>query len=188
MIPISKTLPCGHRIVPYLYNRKINMEISTWDRTICEAALAMMQMERKSHRLADNYTYEQLHLSKMFLYNFVFYKDTFEPIFCSGSQVVNDNSIRVFSRYFSFNKYKTDGTELLDKVDNFDELKYSLEYLNHKLIFWSRDKSPKFFHRLKDGRPDVFSKWEVYSDKLEIIYPNNNQYVFYTGDINEILC
>ncbi len=188
MIPISKILPCGHRIVPYLYNRKINMKISTWDRTICEAALAMMQMERKSHRLADNYTYKQLHLSKMFLYNFVFYKDTFEPIFCSGSQVVNDNSIRVFSRYFSFNKYKTDGTELLDKVDNFDELKYSLEYLNHKLIFWSRDKSPKFFHRLKDGRPDVFSKWEVYSDKLEIIYPNNNQYVFYTGDINEILC
>jgi hypothetical protein len=101
---------------------------------------------------------------------------------------VNVNSIRVFSRYFSFNKYKTDGTELLDKVDNFDELKYSLEYLNHKLIFWSRDKSPKFFHRLKDGRPDVFSKWEVHPDKLEIIYPNNNQYVFYNGDVNEILC
>mgnify|MGYP006086011841 FL=1 len=187
MIPKSEVLPCGHRIVPYMYNRKINMEISTWDRTICEAALAMMQMERKSHRLADNYTYEQLRLSKMFLYNFVFYKDTFEPICCSGSQVVNDNTIRVFSRYFSFDKYKTDGTELLNKVDNFDELKYSLEYLNHKLIFWSRDKSPKFFERLKDGRPDIFSKWKVHPNKLEIIYPNNNQYVFYTGDVNEIL-
>ena len=166
------------------------MEISTWDRTICEAALAMMQMERKNHRLADNYTYEQLRLSKMFLYNFVFYKDTFEPMFCSGSQI-DGKSIRVFSRYFAFKKYRIDGMNLLKNIDNFDELNYSLQYLNHKLIYWSRDKSPKYFHRVKEGRPDIFSEWQVHPEKINIRYQwmaeDNKQYIFYNGDINEIL-
>ena len=124
----------------------------------------------------------------MFLYNVVFYKDTYEPILVSGAQSVGENSVRVFSRYYAFEKYRTDGTQLLEKVDNFDELRYTLEYCKkHDLVFWSRDKSNKFFKRLKKGRPDIFSNWEVHPDKIEIIYPDNEQYIFYRGNINEIL-
>ena len=78
-----------------------------------------MYKERHSHRLSENYSREKLHLGKMFMYNFVFDGD--EPVFCSGAQDIGDGSIRVFSRYFAFEKYKTDGTNLLEKNDNFEE-------------------------------------------------------------------
>jgi len=182
MIPKSETLPCGYRVVPYIYQRKFNFEISQRDMSMCDAAKGLMDKERIGHRLENNYSRENLHLGKMFLYNFVFYKDTPEPMFCSGAQIDGD-SIRVFSRYFAFKKYRIDGMNMLKNVDNFDELNYSLRYLNHKLIYWSRDKSPKFFHRLKKGRPDIFSEWKVHPNRLQIIYPDNNQYIFYKGNI-----
>jgi hypothetical protein len=134
----------------------------------------------------------------MFIYNFVF--DGTEPVFCSGAQIVNEFGIRVFSRYFAFEKYKTDGTELLDKNDNFEELLWTMEKIRGKVIFWSRDKSPKFFERLKKGRPDIFSDWIIHNEKINIIYPNNKQYIFYLpklppewwnkklyGELNELL-
>ena len=182
MIPKSEVLPCGHRIVPYIYNTKFNFEISQRDMSMCDYAKFLMHEQSIGHRLGNNYSRENLHLGKMFLYNFVFYKNTPEPMFCSGAQIDGD-SIRVFSRYFAFKKYRIDGMNMLKNVDNFDELNYSLRYLNHKLIYWSRDKSPKFFYRLKKGRPDIFSEWEVHPNKLEIIYPDNNQYIFYKGNI-----
>ena len=93
-----------------------------------------------------------------------------------------------------------DGTELLEKVDNFEELQWTLEQIHSKFIFWSRDKSPKFFEKLKEGRPDLFKDWIVHDEKINIIYPNNEQYVFYLpklpqewwkngtyGSINEVL-
>ena len=85
----------------------------------------------------------------MFMYNFVFDGD--EPVFCSGAQDIGNGSIRVFSRYFAFKKYKTDGTNLLEKNDNFEELQYTMKRIHGKIIFWSRDKSPKFFEFLNDN-------------------------------------
>ena len=77
-------------------------------------------------------------------------------------------------------------------VDDFDELKYTLRHLDNKLIYWSRDKSPKFFERLKAGRPDIFSEWQVHPTKINIMrnektVKDNYQNIFFTGDINEIL-
>jgi hypothetical protein len=184
MIPKSETLPCGYRVVPYIYKGKFNFDISQRDMSLCDNALYQMNKERDGDRLDDNYSIINLKLSKMYMYNFVF--DGTEPVLCSGAQTDGD-SIRVFSRYFGFNEYRTDGTKALDKVDDFDELRYTLKHLNHPLIYWSRDKSPNFFHKLKAGRPDVFSEWEVHPEKIEIIYPNNHQYIFYKGDVNEIL-
>ena len=184
MIPKSETLPCGYRVVPYIYKGKFNFEISQRDMSLCDNALYLMGKERGSDRLDENYSGRGMHLGKMYMYNFVF--DGHEPVLCSGAQTDGD-AIRVFSRYFGFNKYRTDGTELLAKIDNFDELKYTLKHINNSLIYWSRDKSPKFFERLKKGRPDIFSEWQVYPKKINIIWPNNEQYIFYKGDINEIL-
>ena len=94
-------------------------------------------------------------------------------------------------KYFEFDQYKTDGKTLLDKVDDWEELKYVFELLGdfkeHKVAYWSRDRSPLFFHKLLKELPDLFEEWEVHPEKLEIIYPNNKQYIFYSGDLNEVL-
>ena len=186
--PEAKILNSGHRVVPYYYKGIVNSMLTFEDWQACDNAILQLQEERDDDRLSDNYCWKGLHLDKMFLYNVVFYKDTYEPILVSGAQSVGENSVRVFSRYYAFEKYRTDGTQLLEKVDNFDELRYTLEYCKkHDLVFWSRDKSNKFFKRLKKGRPDIFSNWEVHPDKIEIIYPDNEQYIFYRGNINEIL-
>jgi hypothetical protein len=187
-VPKAEILPSGHRVVPYYYKGIVNSLLEYDDWNACDNAMLQLQEERDNDRLSENYCWKGLHLDKMFLYNVVFYKDTYEPIFVSGCQSVGENSIRVFSRYYAFEKYRTDGKHLLQKVDDFGELKYSLHHCReHDLIFWSRDKSNKFFKRLKKGRPDIFSGWTVHEDKIEIIYPDNEQYIFYKGNLNEIL-
>ena len=196
--PRSTILPCGYKVIPYIFGRDVNWNISFDDKLLCEKAMLYLEDERINHRLSENYTDKGLHFDKMYLYNFVF--DGTEPVFCSGAQEVNDLGIRVFSRYFSFDKYKTDGTKLLDKNDNFEELEWTLEQLRGKIVFWSRDKSPKFFEKLKEDIP-IFKNWIVHDEKINIIYPDNKQYVFYTpklpaewwkagsyGALNEILC
>ena len=45
MIPKSETLPCGYRVVPYIYQRKFNFEISQRDMSLCDNALNLMQKE-----------------------------------------------------------------------------------------------------------------------------------------------
>lgn len=179
--PRVEILPCGLKVIPYIFKGKLNMELSQRDQTLCQVALIQMEEERHSHRLADNYSRKGLHLDKMFMYNFVF--DGEKPVFCSGVQTVNKSSVRVFSRYFAFDQYKTDGTTQLDKNDDFEELRWAMKYIRGKIIFWSRDKSPKFFQKLKEGRPDVFSGWQVLEKKINIIYADNEQYIFYTSKL-----
>jgi len=143
---------------------------------------AFLQMLESNDRLANNYTMNNLKLDEMYFYNFLF--DNGEPVLASGSEIMSDNVVRVMSRYYSFPDYRTDGTNLLDKVDDFYELKYVLERLNEfKLVIWSRDKSPSFFKRLKAGRPDLFSEWKIYPQKIELRYKDNFQSIFYVGDI-----
>ena len=171
------------KLVSYIYrSHRTNLE-----NELCYDAF--LQMAESQDRLADNYSFNKLNLNKMYHYNILF--DNNNPVLASGSQMLSDNVIRVMSRYYSFPDYRTDGTNLLEKVDNFYELQYVLKRLeDFKLIIWSRDKGSSFFKRLKVGRPDIFSNWKVYPKKIELKYKNNFQYVFYTGDIsylNEVI-
>lgn len=173
------------RVVSYYKDQKPN-NLSDTDLELCRDAILLAQEESTTDRLSDNYSYNRLHLDRMVLFNIVFDND--KPVLMSGSQLINNNTVRVFSRYYHFNNYRTNGTVLLDKVDDFLELKYSLEYLNNfKLIIWTRDKSKGFFTKLKKGRPDVFADWIVHPTKEQIMYPDNHQYVFYTGDIKFLI-
>ena len=45
MIPKSETLPCGYRVVPYIYKRKFNFEVSQRDMSLCDNA--MYEMNKK---------------------------------------------------------------------------------------------------------------------------------------------
>lgn len=168
------------RIVPYIqYGERTDIE-----NDLCNDAFLRLMIESENDRLGENYQYSRLNLDKMEHFNFVFDGDN--PVCVSGCQRVSNNVIRVFSRYYAFNKYRTNNN-LLDKVDDFIELKYSLERLkDYKLIIWSRDKGAGFFKRLKRYRSDIFGDWEVHSEKIELIHPNNFQSIFYIGDISYI--
>ena len=169
------------RVVPYIqYGEKTNIETD-----LCNDAFLLLEIERDKDRLGKNYSFSKLKLDQMEHFNFVFDGDN--PVCVSGCQKMSKNIVRVFTRYYAFDDYRTDGRNLLEKVDDFLELKYSLERLTHyPLIIWSRDKSPSFFKRLKAGRPDIFSDWQVYDEKVNILYKNNPQYIFYTGDISHL--
>lgn len=143
---------------------------------------AFLRMQESKDRLSKNYNFNKLHLDKMQHYNFMF--DCENPVLASGCEIVSNNVTRVMSRYYVFPPYRTNGTNLLEKVDDFYELKYSLERLKEfKLIIWSRDKNSNFFKRLKYGRPDLFSDWKIYPQKIELKYKDNFQSIFYVGDI-----
>ena len=166
----------GMKIVPYILKGEVQPGDWTYE-------FEQLQLDSLNDRLADNYSGAKLNLDKM--YNFTFTYDKDNIVQCSGTQRCTDNVARVFSRYYVFNEYRTDGTNPLEKTDDFAELKYTLDTLSDfPLIIWSRDKGKGFFKRLKRGRPDLFKDWEVYPEQIELMYKNNYQSVFYTGDVN----
>ena len=170
------------KLVPYIEKGKrtyINDDI-------CNDAFLQMQLESESDKLSKNYRFNELNLHQMYNFNFIFDGD--KPVQASGSQIISPNVVRVCSRYYLFDDYRTDSTNPLNKIDDFYELQHSLELLKHfPLVIWSREKSSSFFKRLKTARPDIFSEWQIHPEKVKILYPNNFQYIFYKGDVNEIL-
>jgi len=169
------------RVVPYIENGKrlyVNDDL-------CMDAFLKMEIESQKDRLYKNYTFNNLKLNEMYNFNFVFDNDN--PVLASGCQVFNENVIRVFSRYYVFDEYRTDGKKLLDKSDDFMELKYSLNLIKKfPLIIWARDKSSGFFKRLKAERSDIFKNWQIHHEKIELKYKNNFHNIFYIGDISHL--
>jgi len=184
----SKDLECGFRVIPYIVNGEINEELSEEDFKMCDQTFRSLQLERRRDRLSYNYAYGNINFGSMLFYNVVYDVENDKPVFISGTQILNDECVRVFSRYFVFPKYRTDGNKLLDKIDDFQELEYVLDSIpdEYKLVVWTRDKSPTFFKKLKDGRPDVFSDWEVYDSSIKLMWENNDQFIFYRGIKNNI--
>lgn len=136
-------------------------------------------------RLENNYKGKMLHLDEMYNFNFVMQGN--DPVFISGSQICSPNVCRVFSRYYVFKQFRTNSPKkLLNKIDNFYELEYTLKTLQHKfqLIIWSRDKGGRFFKKLKKSNLPIFKNWNVYDKPIELLYKNNFQNIFYTGDIS----
>lgn len=151
------------------------------------SAIHQAEQESKDDRLANNYKKDNLKLDQMVMFNVVF--DGANPVLMSGCQKITKDVVRVFSRYYHFKYYRTDGSNMFEKVDDFMELQYSLNFLFHLRyagVIWTRDKSPGFFKKLKKARPDIFNDWNVYPDKVKILYPDNYQYVFYTGNISSL--
>jgi len=150
---------------------------------ICHEAFLQMQQESSSDRLAFNYRFDQLNLPSMRFFNFMFDGD--EPVQASGCQVMSENVVRVCSRYYLFDDFRTDSSDPLNKVDDFFELEYVLERLKDvPLLIWSREKAPSFFRRIKAAKPELFSDWKVHDTKIELLYENNFQNIFYVGDIS----
>lgn len=168
------------RLIPYIENGQYTDN----ERDLCETALEQMYAECAGDRLEKNYSEKTLRLNKMDIFTFIFDENN-NPIQASGCQIMSDNVVRVCSRYYIYKQFRTDSTTLLDKFDDFMDLKYCLPRLKkYPLVIWSRDKSAGFFRRLKNGRPDIFADWNVYNREVEIVWKNNFQRIFYTGDIS----
>lgn len=174
------------KIIPYIIHGKENVALTSEELKMCRSSLALMQEESKSDRLAENYT-TWLKLERMAMYCLVL--DGTAPVMFSGAQHMSNNCCRLFSRYYLFDKYRTNpSNNLYAKVDDFKTDLYMLEKLKdqYKLFFWSRDKGNNFFKRIKKARPDVFENWTVHDELVEILWNDNIQGIIYTGDISYI--
>ena len=164
------------RIVPYILEGKVQPGDWSYE-------FEQLHLDSLNDRLSDNYLRDKLNLNHMYNFNFTY--DGNDLVQCSGTQICSSYIARVFSRYYVFSDYRTDGSNPLEKTDNFDELKYTIKTLSDfPLIIWSRDKGKGFFKRLKRGRSDIFNEWEVYPEQIELMYKNNFQSIFYVGDIS----
>lgn len=173
-------------IIPYIINGVENSALTTDELDKCRKSLSLMQDECTTDRLAENYT-TWLKLERMAMYCLVLDQDT--PVMFSGAQHMSDNCCRLFSRYYLFNKYRTNpSNNLYAKVDDFKTDLFMLESLKeqYKLFFWSRDKGNNFFKRIKRARPDIFSSWTVHEELVEILWKDNIQGIIYKGDISYI--
>jgi len=170
------------KIIPYIENKQVNAQ----HKTLCETALHKMYRECCNDRLAENYSDNTMRLNKMEMYCFLFDENN-KPVQASGCQILSENVVRIYSRYYVFKDFRTANTARLDKTDNFLDIDYCLPKLEKfPLIICSRDKSPSFFKKLKKTRPEVFSSWHIYPSEIELMWRNNFQHIFYTGDVTYI--
>ncbi len=179
----SVELRCGYTWIPLIYKGEENPELSPEQLGAAKRSIEKLQVDRLSHRLSDNYRVDRLHLQKMFIYSVVYDFTSERPVMVTGVQSVGPSSARVFSRYFVFPEYRSQQVpgEFLEKSDDFEVLQIETEATaaHYPFLFWSRDKGSRFFERIKAARADVFSHWKVHSGKLEILYKDNFQGIFY---------
>lgn len=160
------------------------------DNKIADISFREMAIDSKQDRLYKNYI--NMSLKDMRYYSLVVDGDM-NPVMFTGAQHLTNNVCRLFSRYYLFTEYRTDQKYLYNKVDNFESDMMHLNLLRdqYKLFIWSRDRGNRFFQRIKQHRPDVFGDWTVHPDKINLMWPNNDQGLIYTGDssfISEIAC
>ena len=147
------------------------------------AIINQLLTDKTHDRLARNYDLDRLHLDRMTEFNAVVDQHG-RPMHLCGYEHITPDVVRIMSRYYVFKNFRTDGSNLLEKTDNFQELATMMPQLQekYKLIIWSRDKSAGFFKRLHSGRPDIFANWCLHKNRIELMYKDNFQNIFYTGD------
>jgi len=178
----SRQLNCGFTQIPFIFEFKKNSSLNKSDFAAAERSLKKMESVSQEDRLGTNYQLKQLHLDRMFIFSIVYDYTHDLPVFASGLQVFGKNSARIFSRYFVFPEYRTHPLNhgLYNKIDNFEVLKNDLASANQfPFVFWSRDKSPSFFKKIKIVRSDLFNNWQIYPDSIELYYKDNHQRIMY---------
>lgn len=165
-------------VVPYIEHGNLNADNYSW----CNDALKYMAHSSYADPLYKNYQIENMKLEEMLHFTFIA-DQNHKPEHCAGCQILSQNVIRIFSRYFVFPEYRHTGKHLLDKNDKFLDLKYWLERLDKwPLIIWSRERGPGFFKRIS-RKNSLFNSWNIYHKDIELRYKNNWQSIFYKGDI-----
>lgn len=176
-------LSCGFTWIPYIFKGTENRALSAQHYEVAKQSMDKLQHDRQSHRLSENYRYDQLHLDMMYTYSIVYDHKINLPVYATGVQIVGSNSARVLSRYFVFPEYRTlsESSEMLEKSDNFEALSHEIEVTaqDFPFLFMSRKNGVKFFEKIKNRRPDIFLNWIVYQPKIELMFKDNYQGIMY---------
>jgi len=181
MIITKNKLPCGYTAIPLVING------AAPDKTVADIAartFALLEQDSADDKLSWNYTQAGLKLKDMAIYTVLWDYKQDQPVLVTGAQHTSDNTCRLFSRYYLFKNYRTGiDNRRYDKVDDFQVDMWHWEILKNQYSFfyWSREKGPNFFKRIKMLRPDVFSRWQVWPDNIELLWKNNWQGIFYTS-------
>ncbi len=181
MIITKNKLPCGYTAIPLVING------AAPDKTVADIAartFALLEQDSADDKLSWNYTQAGLKLKDMAIYTVLWDYKQDQPVLVTGAQHTSDNTCRLFSRYYLFKNYRTGiDNRRYDKVDDFQVDMWHWEMLKNQYSFfyWSREKGPNFFKRIKLLRPDVFSRWQVWPDNIELLWENNWQGIFYTS-------
>lgn len=182
----SNLLPSGYLALTNIWNGKPNPEMSAADHERCEYAIKCQATDSVTDRLYNNYE-ANLRLSDMFLYTVLWDPESDKPVQLTGAQMIGTNACRLYSRYYIFSDYRTQGHGNLntsDKLADFDLLKMHVMVTEHffKYLFITRDRGIRAFHRLCRSRPDIFSDWHIMPELCEVGYANNFQGCMVRGD------
>lgn len=172
-------LSCGYVALTFIWNGNWNTNLSVLDKQRCERTLALLREDSKNDRLSENYG-DNLNLENMFLYTVLWDEQAELPVQVTGTQLISPTAVRMYSRYYIFKNYRTDGHGNLnttDKIDDFELLKLHLAVseLYFPFVFISRDKGTIAFKRLKRSRKDIFHNWHIIDQKVQIGWYGNFQ-------------
>jgi hypothetical protein len=172
-------LSCGYVALTFIWNGEWNKNLSEIDTARCQQTLELLREDSKHDRLGENYS-DNLNLENMFLYTVLWDEQAELPVQVTGTQLISPTAVRMYSRYYIFKNYRTEGHGNLntnDKIDDFELLNLHLKIseLYFPYVFISRDKGVSAFKRLKRSREDIFHNWHIINEKVQIGWYGNFQ-------------
>lgn len=139
----------------------------------------------KSSRLSINYSVQRMNYNKMHIYGVIWDMKKDRPVCCSGLQNMG-RAGRLLSRYYVFEDYRPNGNTFTNDIDDYQMMKIQKECNDFDVLFISRDTNSKYFERLKKYRSDVYEGFEIYPERIELLYKDNWQNIFYCGNKDAI--
>lgn len=170
--------------LPFIYMGQFNPDLDGSDVKKVMLSVEHLFNETKSdtHRLAQNYSANMLKYEKMYVFGIVWDMNKSLPVCISGLQDIGSVCGRLLSRYYVFSDYRTNGKNTFkNDIDDYAMLKIQklMGERSFDLMFISRDTNHRYFQRLKKYRTDVYKDFDIYSHKIELLYENNWQNIFY---------
>jgi len=179
-----------YKWIQYIDKGSFNCNLSSDDTIRSLKALEILTKETSngsSHRLSVNYSVQRMNYNKMHIYGVIWDMKKDRPVCCSGLQNMG-RAGRLLSRYYVFKEYRTIGNTFTNDIDDYQMMKIQKECNDFDVLFISRDTNTKYFERLKKYRSDVYGGFEIYPEKIELLYKDNWQNIFYYGDKTAIEC
>lgn len=174
-----------YRWIPFIDKGRFNCNLSIDDTAKALKTIETLTKET-SHRLSINYTVDRMNYNKMHVYGVMWDDKNEQPVCCSGLQNMG-RAARLLSRYYVFEDYRPNGKNTFtNDIDNYQMMQIQKQCNEFDVLFISRDTNTKYFERLKKYRPDVYKGFEIYPEKIELLYKDNWQNIFYYGDKDAI--
>lgn len=176
-----------YKWLPFIYSGQFNPDLESNDvkKVMITLEKLFTETQTDTHRLATNYTVSSLKYEQMHVFGIVWDMVEHQPVCLSGLQDIGSTAGRLLSRYYVFLDYRPNGKHTFtNDIDDYAMLKIQklIGQRSFDIMFISRDTNQKYFHRLKKYRSEIYGDFEIYPDKLELLYENNWQSIFYINN------